>query len=1700
MAQEAEKTVGMRERTMFHLQQKFARYFLTTLSLCLVLILTSCVQSPNNNRKSGSRQGASTNTPPAVGTPIFTSDANYFQNGAVKSSSVFDLSAFTSDNYFLRGKNVDLFVKAGNTTTVQCLVHHFPNSVTGRVLILAATPQSFNNFSTNTLEHYYIIRPNDKAINQTFCQKPGLISAMNTLYPAQSIVYGLTDICTGACNLSSFVSDATRFTTSAGTSISGVNISYLSLRVQNISVPEPGNVSCSASSECLAQGYDCCLSGQCVVDGAVKSTTNTTSIEFLQSVDDIAQNPSAINNYPHLYNICPIDIPTNPTPEPTTDPQEEAAERLLTKKELYDCVNPVHGEQGFCTSIYDTSVDTSGTYATGADDLSFNTIYSGLVGMPMHSIDKITYGGVTLFQNEAFTVGGVTLNGLDINVPPSNLNGNDDLTNPVNIGLTGAFVVPVNADDAVLRIRYKADSSCERLGPSIARCKKYYVQGQNLGIVTDHFPASNQFNLPVYADTSKQIKVEIDASIRYQGTHWNLVGGSPNRVVFNGTDLAVYDTQTVTMTYYVDLNTWPILGGVEIARDRIRDMCDCQGEGCNLTPVTNNQGVVVDYQCIWPDNTTPPPLQQTVLMSSKTVPVRYFDASGVPHIEVNGSTPTQEGTAFAYTSSNLARPNNVGQYIGFNEIYGSLSSGAKSAKAAKEVRIVKGKTYDIFVDQGSFSTCYYCGNDSWSSALKLFPQNFTYKGAGYLPNPFETNPQTSTTYRSNELIFGRACFLPTTMIPWSHRASSDRQDQRLRRLQAQHFLFANGYQRDWYGFDYGSIIGSFDGLTWFAIGNQRRIQARTNKLFLAVNAYFGDQTDENTFSITVSDAAAIPNSGSTVTTDFENDGAECQKYHVCSTDQDCAAQLGWEYSCQFVTGIKTLWPDVDENGLEIPESEELKSLTSLLVGNLSGGTKRCVYRGRGAACVPNFAGVSASSSYTQNTVDGLHACAPNNHCQAITDGGGNAAKFNNAIARWARSTTFQNLSSDVAEDDLDEFGRHIRNIGQPQKYIGDEVALDQTRANLFNNNLNAVCLPGRQPTDASATALTFGEQNAEAPRTTSIGGDRVSGIGVTVNTVNDSIEGIAACPVFDIDGKMMQMDSTKATVQPSSVLDTEGAPNYRLPAQNISTQALTKLNLLDTVVRDFISDQITKPALEEYRCLRAPGATCHTNMDCAPNKLIAAKLAGIDPENPTPIGSQIENLNKHEIMFWKEELVCKQAAVYPAEEFELKNNRCCREDNKVITIATHHPERINIASATDQAEYPNINPMTSIIGINQDLAENERYSRWNTVVDLVKTGTRAPNELPPLEAPVQDQAPKFPLDNLSNQFQTFGKIAERTCCGGHWVRDFHSSNGGGHQWTPARHQINVRAQALSCYNWSNTTDRECGVSVAEPDDLNCRVRDIPQSDAEEILKTLSNLELAGVPQAFFIDNENPPDGPLICPDRASITEIAFASNPSGTGVDITVPSGGDHEIEDSGAPANPYYSLAAALFDAPGGKGNFNENHIKPIFSQDQVSCCKPAGTLVEAGADANVCCTGFIRNINQDFGRCALPDYTNISVHMNRYVSSIAKDLDSSLFDARTGYINDPSVVEQLACQLDVCASGVLARGISYAALPVPGKQESHPDYTTRRFVQGHEPSDNANGILDLWRAGLKWNHHVYCAPASIPTDSPDLIVTSCF
>jgi len=781
---------------------------------------TACVPSGENSggRKSKSN-AATTNTPANTGTPSapnFSSSNNFFQNGSVTSLTSFTIDSTFADSFYLRGAEINNYLANGNTEAT-CLVFNFPNvNAQSRTLVLTGSPQNFINFATKLKENYYLVEPTNKGLNQTFCQNPGIINYIGLKYPTSTIVYNLAELCP---NCTTFLLDSgpLELVTKAGQLIAEIKTNYLDLRVktQGTLLNDDSGQGCLSSSECVLKGFDCCSGGQCVKDLSLKSGTNTSSTDFLQASNDIALNPSNIYNYPNFYHICAKVVVPTPTPVPTVNPDDASNQRLSMLKELYECSSLVLGEMSVCSKTYYEASKNTGPYKTGKDDRNFLTTYSGNKTMSPNSITEIYHAGELIYKNGSGLTSGISVG-----------QGNDNLSDVTNVTLTRAKPVSAKNDD--LKIKYMIDGSCTFINSALAKCSKYYVQGQNLGKIDDHYPASNKFALPLYIDTTRIINVEVDGTNKVGETDWDLVIASPSYVQFKGpggsTSLQVFDTQKIKINFFVDMAQNNVLQSKLEALNSIDSLCNCGGPYCSLKEVminTNGIDKVADYACVYPDNSAAPPLQQTIYLSSKTIPHRYFDKEGVHQTNIDLNTPEQEGTKFSYTGKNLLRPNNLTQYVGFNEIYGSMSSDPTGAKPAKEVVVKSGKTYDIFIDYGTFSTCPSCGNDYFSTLAKVFPTNFTNKGGGYRPEKTITNRQKSQTYRGDDLLFGRACFIPATMIPWSHNKNPDRANQRLGRLAAQHFFFANGYQRDWFGFDYGSIIGSFDGVTWFAVGNQR---------------------------------------------------------------------------------------------------------------------------------------------------------------------------------------------------------------------------------------------------------------------------------------------------------------------------------------------------------------------------------------------------------------------------------------------------------------------------------------------------------------------------------------------------------------------------------------------------------------------------------------------------------------------------------------------------------------------------------------------------------------------------------------------------------------------------------------------------------------------------------------------------------------
>ena len=1652
------RTVSRERNTNLNKTKEGIRLFLTLIIASLVL--ASCVPTGGNGggkRKSSTGASSDTsngnedtsNTPDTSGTPA------YFQNGSITSSSNFNINADFEDFLYLRGSEVNNYIGQIDASGVQCLVTYFGSSTDKKILVAAAKPKFFYNFSTKTQEYYYLMEPANKTLNQTFCQKPGLLNFLSLAYSGSSYTFEIDAICPN-CSFSTLLSDPVNLISSDGQALSAsVNLSSLRLNLitENSSNPiDNGNdLFCSTSNECLSKGYDCCSLGQCVNDKQLKSGVDTTSEEYIQSLLDIQQNPANIYNYPNFYHICSVAVDPIATPTPRPDPGDEAAERFLTMESLYNCTTPVEGEMSLCRVQYEDVQNSGATeFETGADDRNFNSTYTGSNDLPLHSLYKVTYAGEDLFK-DASIIKGMTIG------PGGNGTGNDNVddTQVINLSYTPAASAP----NDTLEIVYKIDGSCEKISTSLGKCWKEYVQGQNLSRVDDHFPASNDFLLPYYADTNKTIKVEVDSTTRLQGTHWNLVQTTPARVEFTGTQLQVYDTQVVRIIYYVDLTSYPnVLLKKQESLERIKEMCQCADTDCSLEPEKDGNDNIIDYICKYPQPDVPePPLQQTVLLDTKTVPHRYYDIEGVYQKDIDFDTPEQEGTEFKYTNNDLLKPNNADSYIGFNEIYGSFTALPTSAKPAQEVVVKKGKTYDIFVDEGIFSTCFFCGTDYYSNVAKMFPSNFLHKGGGFRPDETTQNPFSTKTYRKDDLLFGRACWVPATMIPWSHSAQSDRQQQRLRRLTAQHFLFSNGYQRDWYGFDYGSVIGSFDGVTWFSVGNQRRILASTNKLFLAVNAYFGDLTSQNSYKVVVQDATTVPSSGSTVTSDFESDGAECQQFHVCEVDSDCASQLGWDYVCESISTISSKWPSFDTNGSEIPGLEESKTLRSLFNAS-TGGTKRCVYRGRGSICKENYEVTDSSSSYTGTDKRSLHYCSNNNYCQAFIEGLP-VELFNNKIARYGKSAKVQNASSTVTEDDLDIFGMGTRVLGRPYAWRATESIPTDAQGSLFNNNVNAICLPGRSPANDSLSS-----QHTSKPGTSFLG-DVVNGIGMTPSSGN-SDEYLSSCSIMDGDGDyLFKSLATSTSLSSSSFTNFSGAQAIPTNALKIfEGTALTG----NSILKNFESEQIEEITLQENRCLRAPGSVCFSDMDCAPNNYISTKVATLNVDD-TNITSE---LNKYEIQFWQEELVCSQEFKSDEEGFDITQNRCCRELGKTISIATATDTNGNL-----DIDVENIPSLSS-----RSLADQDRYFRYSTVWDLLQTDSA---NYKPAKVKAADSCPGDcgSFTDLDKQWNTIGETATRTCCTKHWIRNFDKDdNGGGHAWGPTKTQ-GIPKESFKCLNWSQCTStvdpitNECGGSstegffscshVDDPDDANCKAYRVPPSEADRIFEWTARLELVGIPQVP-IHSEGHSD--IQC--RVDPTDQSNAT-PANTPPPNILAAGAGTEYLDGGE-----------NFLSGGDFTNFNGDNLKKIFSPDEMACCIPAGSELPDGESAELCCTGFV---NSNSGRCQLPDFSNVSIYLNRYVSSAAQEEDDSLFDDTTGYIKNEADVIRIACDQNICASGRVRVGISLSELKYPGHENNPEEKRVRRFIDGDDEANNFSGLSDLYDEGLRWNNMVYCVPESI-------------
>jgi hypothetical protein len=1668
----------------------------------LGLLLTSCLPEQELRVPDENTSNATTNTTDdsaaenTINNKVFTESANFLQQGVTRTTSTLSIFEDYQDSILIRGNSILSFLSTAmqSSQSNYCIVTNFPGasgSLAKNVLVQSAKVRSYYSSVLRTKEYFLQIEPNNKTMNQNDCLTVSLTNTIQSIYSTTSIAFSVDEVCP-SCK-TNITSSSFKAYNTYGVEEDKITVSHLFLSlIPEIGSTNDSNPSCSINENCTSSGYNCCLAGQCVNHGEVKPQTDQASADYNAVVELLQTRPELIKNYSNFFYICPSMVPTdvdNNEDDPNLDPSQQASDLFTELTDLYNCLNPVIDEFSICKKDYAeaSKLMISAPYAFSAadDDLTFSSINSALAVSPKNNISQVNYAGKVIYKEQLFnSETPITNTGITFSST------NDSLGVGASQKVTMQLSLPSDASNDIMSVYYKVDGTCEKLGSSLARCTKYYVQGQSTSPVrsSDHSSGNQTFAIPSYADGTFNVVVNVGGSNVPTGSDtWSLVGSN---VIFDASNYPIYDNQEIKITYFVTSNVAGLTSSKEAAQTIIDAHCVCDPleDPCNIKPVyTDVAGTskITSYSCIYPQPDVPDaPLQETVYISAKSVPHKFFDVNGVNYnLGSIGSAFSQEGTEFKYTDGNNLKPNNQSSYIGFNEIYGSMNVDSASPLPPHVVTVDKGTTYDIFVDQGAFSTCLDCGTDYYSSMQKVFPNNFEYKGAGYYPDLVESRRlQNQGDHAGDDSRFGRACFVPATMIPWTHVSNSNVSTQRQNRLKAQHFMFANGYNKDWYGFDYGALIGSFDGVKWFAVGNQRRIKSTSNNLYLAINGYFGDLTISNTFKVTVSEMTSIINSGSQVTHDTDSDGAQCQRSHYCISDTDCITQLGYDYVCQNVSSLSTPWPSFDTNGNEM--SGTRPTTLASLIGGTNGQAKRCVYRGKGAICERESQSVAASNSYTNSADEKIHTCSHNSLCAPLNS----SQVFNTKISRYAKSPSAQNTFSFIT-DKTDTLGLAARVLGRSMKYYGTESAPSDVISNLASINVNGLCIPGKDV--SNSTTIEYSNYVNIATREA----DKILNVGRTLSSSTLQDENyLSSCPATDEDGNYTHFGK--------SLLNDSAHQPFAIK-NNISTNSLL-LNSFDRV--NFFNDDespVTSLGYHKNTCLRAPGAKCFSDLECAPNSFISKKMKSITSFNG--------EISSAEESFWEEDLVCANSQeryleniIYQNPLYETYEHHCCRETGKEFTYFTQKHENDTI----EVVENPTADPLVPIIpGINQDINDPKRYTRTHTVYDkLVNEPTKFPSMV---SAASQPTTPLIMTALKIRQYNTLQLNNERMCCTGHWVRSFADENGGGHKVLPTSQQ-NIDYTTFRSLAWNPNQEPAVNsfqdyfpellrytCDMRDIETADCEIKNISEGSAEEdlYLTWYSKLELLGIPQVLIETNndvfrplgDNRYDAAEI--NQSDITAIKKVMPKTIKDVNAVLPA--DRGIVDATYNGTEYYS--ASSYD------NFEigSTKLKKVYSESEFNCCIPTGVEVATSTTNESCCTGLVANIDS-INRCCLPDFTDLSAYTNRYVSSEGayingQPVSDTDIDPTSGYIKKEIVLEMGS---QMCCSGEAQYGrvIDNYLVPI-GASNKHPSNAmTRRWLY-IEDLDNAEEVLGgagRFEAGVRWNNHVYCVPKGfLGTDS---------
>ena len=182
-----------------------------------------------------------------------------------------------------------------------------------------------------------------------------------TEIPPSTYSLDLDNVCPSCDEVTSFKTrlyqvDTTTNQISETTAVSDLNISLASVNLRvNIDSPSTYSGSSCSNSSCLAEGFDCCLEGQCVNDSAERPEASAHAISdpadfgnyYTQAKADVLSDPLNFVNYPDVYYVCSQQPPQpTATPTPFPDAQATADARFEEEKKQYYCLQNVKDNAG----------------------------------------------------------------------------------------------------------------------------------------------------------------------------------------------------------------------------------------------------------------------------------------------------------------------------------------------------------------------------------------------------------------------------------------------------------------------------------------------------------------------------------------------------------------------------------------------------------------------------------------------------------------------------------------------------------------------------------------------------------------------------------------------------------------------------------------------------------------------------------------------------------------------------------------------------------------------------------------------------------------------------------------------------------------------------------------------------------------------------------------------------------------------------------------------------------------------------------------------------------------------------------------------------------------------------------------------------------------------------------------------------------